>query len=97
MKKRKIVQAPYRRPPLADLLPTGELVVLYGDRRMTVQGCRKILAYSPTEIRLQLKHRQVCVTGEGLGCSSFSGGCTTLQGRIRSVEYQDAEKGEKRA
>lgn len=95
MKKRKTVAA-HRRPPLADLLSTGELVVLYGDRRMTVQGCRKILAYSPTEIRLQLKRRQVCVTGEGLGCSSFSGGCTTLQGYIRSVEYRETEKGEKR-
>ena len=81
------------RPPLADLLPSGELVVLYGDRRVTVQGCRKILAYSPSEIRLQLKNRQLVVAGEGLGCSSFSGGCTTLQGRIRAVCYRETEKG----
>lgn len=83
-----------RRPPLSDLLPNNELVVLYGERRMTVQGCRKILAYSPTEIRLQLKKRQIRITGEELGCSAFSGGCTTLQGHIRSVEYQDSEKEE---
>ena len=97
MKKRKIAQPPVlqRRPPLADLLPAGELVVLYGERRMTVQGCRKILSYSPTEICLLLKKRRICVTGENLACSSFSGGCTTLQGRIRRVEYQNLEKGEK--
>ena len=99
MKKRKNAQPPvlHRRPPLADLLPAGDLIVLYGERRMTVQGCRKILAYSPTEILLLLKKRQICVTGEDLVCSSFSGGCTTLQGRIRRVEYQNAEKEEKRS
>ena len=88
--------APARRPPLAELLFGGELVVLYGERRMTVQGCRRILAYSPTEIRLQLKTRQLRVTGGRLGCSAFSGGCTTLKGRIRSVEYQLPEQEESR-
>ena len=89
----KLKKSGFQRPPLADLLPSGELVALYGDRRITIQGCRKILAYSPTEIRLQLKHRQLVILGEDLGCSSFSGGCTTLQGRIRSVSYQEGEKG----
>ena len=92
MKQRRSWQN--RRPPHSDLLPNSELVVLYGERRMTVQGCRKILAYSPTEIRLQLKKRQIRITGEELGCSAFSGGCTTLQGRIRSVEYEASEQEE---
>lgn len=73
---------------LADWLPTGETAVLYGDRRITVQGCRKILTYSTSEIRLQLKNCILAVRGSELICSCFSGGCTTLQGKILCVEYQ---------
>ena len=82
------------RPSLADLFPGGETVVLYGNRRMTVRGCKKIVTYTPREIRLQLKHRGLLVRGEMLICSSFSGGCTTLQGTIQSVGYT-LEEGEK--
>ena len=80
------------RLPIGELVSQGEVIVMYGDRRMTVQGCRKILAYSPTEIRLQLKYRRLCVRGEALGCSAFSGGCTTLQGRIASVFFEETER-----
>lgn len=83
-------QAP-RVPPLSELFPSGETVVLYGDRRLTVQGCRKILAYSPSEIHLQLKHRRLLISGENLACSSFSGGCTTLQGKIFGIRYLPLE------
>ena len=73
------------------LLGTGETVALYGDRRVTVWGCRRILGYSPKEIRLQMKHRRVIVRGEGLICSCFSGGCTTLQGLICGVELEGGD------
>ena len=78
---------------ISDWLPTGETAVLYGDRRITVQGCRKILSYSPTEIRMQLKNCILAVRGSELICSCFSGGCTTLQGRILCVEYQKSRGG----
>jgi sporulation protein YqfC len=81
------------RPSLADLFPSGEMIVLYGNKRMTVRGCKKILTYTPREIRLRLKHRCLFVRGEMLICTSFSGGCTTLQGTIQSVGY-DTEEGE---
>lgn len=85
------------RLPIGELVSQGEITVIYGDRRMTVQGCKKILAYAPSEIRLQLKNRVLCVRGEGLACSSFSGGCTTLEGLILSVHYEKSnERGEKK-
>lgn len=88
-------QSSAARLPIGELVSQGEIIVMYGDRRMTVQGCKKILAYSPAEIRLQLKHRTLCVRGEGLGCTSFSGGCTTLQGRIDAVNFEQMRKGGK--
>lgn len=73
---------------LPELLPTGETAVLYGDRRIVIRGCKKILSYSPAEIRMQLKNCILSVRGNELICSCFSGGCTTLQGKILCVEYQ---------
>ena len=73
---------------VADLLSSGETAVLYGDRRISVQGCRRILSYSTVEIKLQLKNCVLSVRGSDLICSCFSGGCTTLQGKILCVEYQ---------
>ncbi|MBE6634394.1 MAG: hypothetical protein E7620_08670 [Ruminococcaceae bacterium] len=91
MKRQRNSSKPQARPRLSDLLPTGENTVLYGDRRMTVQGCRRILLYSPTEIRLQLKRRQLVIRGNDLECSSFAGGCVTLQGRILQVASEGGE------
>jgi sporulation protein YqfC len=81
---------------VSDLLSSGETAVLYGDRRITVQGCRRILSYSTSEIRLQLKNCILSVRGTDLICSCFSGGCTTLQGRILCVEYQKNRGGKQR-
>ena len=91
MKQQRKKGQSHLRMRVADLLPAGETVVLYGERRMTVQGCRRILSYSPQEIRLQLKKRTLAVRGTSLECVSFSGGCTTLQGWIRSVESEGGE------
>ncbi len=87
MKKLRREQ-PAWRLPLSELLPTGEVVVLYGNRRMTVQGCRRILSYSPARICLQLRHSVLEIVGEKLGCTAFSGGCTTIRGDIQALSYQ---------
>ena len=89
MKKKSAVG----RKRMAELLPLGETAVLYGDRCLTVQGCRKILTYAPTEIRMQLKNCILAVRGSELICSCFSGGCTTLRGKILCVEYQKQTNG----
>ena len=60
-------------------------VILSGDRCASVRGCRRILAYSPEEVVLALRERVVRLSGEGLRCVSFSGGCVTVEGKIASV------------
>ncbi len=92
MKKVREKRSSGKRFSLAELLPSGETVVIYGEHRMTVQGCRRILSYSPTEITLRLKRRSLSIRGEGLICTAFSGGGTSLQGVIRSIEYRGLEE-----
>jgi sporulation protein YqfC len=70
-------------------------VVLRGRRGVTVHGCRKILQYSPIEIRLELNRSAISIEGEGLYCTSFGTGSVTVEGNVRRVTYlEQTENGE---
>ena len=64
-----------------------ERVSVMGGRRACVYGCRRILFYSPTEIRLLMAKEELSVLGRGLYCSSFSSGTVTVEGEIGGVLY----------
>lgn len=64
------------------------LVVLRGQSEASVYGCRKILLYTPQKICLALRKRSLCILGESLSCSAFSGGAVTVEGRIETVRYE---------
>jgi len=65
----------------------GETVILRGRRGVTVYGCRRILSYSPCEIKLSLGRVSVVVTGKELYCSSFSAGTVSVEGKVYGVIY----------
>ena len=66
-----------------------DMIVLRGEHTATVYSCRRILLYTPTEIRLQMAKRVVSVCGEELCCTSFSGGTVTVRGLIRGLSYPE--------
>ena len=64
----------------------------------TVYSCRRILLYSPGEIRVLSDGRCVSVLGEDLHCVSLSGGTVLIRGTIHAVSYPagaQAEEGRK--
>ena len=63
------------------------LTVMRGDREVVVYGCKKILLYTPQEIRLAIKKQCLCVCGADLFCTSISGGAVTVEGRIAAIRY----------
>ena len=67
-------------------------VVMQGEREVTVYGCRRILQYSPKEIRLSLGKRALSVIGDRLFCPSFSAGTVTVQGCVRGVSFLDDDE-----
>ena len=69
-------------------LRNGGLVVLRGQRAVTVYGCRKILLYSPCEIRLCVEKRELSVLGTHLLCTCFSAGSATVEGCIDGIFYK---------
>ena len=63
-------------------------MTIEGQRRVTIYGCRRIVVYSPLEIRLMLAKEEISVIGETLYCSSFSAGTVTVEGNIGGVLYR---------
>ena len=74
--------ARYRQPSPSDT------VILRGQSDAAVYGCKKILLYSPQRICLGARKRMIILSGEGMICSSFSGGTVTVKGRINRVSFE---------
>lgn len=66
-------------------------VVLRGRRGATVYGCRKILLYTPSKITFRLCKEVLSVCGEGLYCTAFSSGTVSLEGKIGTVCFEEAD------
>ena len=56
-----------------------------------LDGCRKILKYSPESVILLVKGGSVEIGGEGLICTSYHAGNVSVEGRIASVNFRDGE------
>ena len=63
------------------------MLILEGERVLTVRGCQHILSYTTEVIRLALGERCLQVEGERLLCRSFSAGAITVVGRISALKY----------
>lgn len=75
-------------------LEQRDMIVLRGQGQATLYGCRKILRYSPEEIRLRVGRREVSLVGKGLICTCFSAGCVTVEGRIDALLYCTRDRSE---
>jgi len=78
-------------------LQNRALTVLRGQRSVTVYGCKKILLYSPCEIRLCVEKKELSILGEALICTCFSAGSVTVEGRIHGVVYRGCNREKERA
>lgn len=67
-------------------------VELRGRNTLYMQGCRRILKYSPEEMVLAVKGLSVSVTGERLVCSAYHNGTVCIDGLIRSVNMTDGKE-----
>ena len=65
----------------------SEMILLANDRRLTVRGCGKIISFAPDCIRVAMRRRDLLIRGAELCCTSFSGGCITVEGRIQALSF----------
>ena len=74
-------------PP--DILSGGMRLELRGRNTLLVHGCRKILHYTPQEMRLLVSECVLSVTGERLVCHSYLSGAVGIEGKVNSLCFSD--------
>ena len=73
----------------ADVIEGGVRIDLRGRNQLIVYGCKKILDYSPTEIRLAVCKWVLWVKGEGLSCNSYLSGAVGIDGKIDAIAFEE--------
>lgn len=76
----------------ADLTGDPLTLEMRGRRHLLVCGCRGILEYSPTCIRLALGHGEIRVDGAGLQMTAYYRGQTGIDGSICAVTFPQGER-----
>lgn len=78
----------------ADVVEGGLRAELRGRSTLTVNGCKRILEYTPSLIRLKVWRCVLCVRGTGLSCSSYFAGAVGIEGEIDSISFEDVGEDE---
>ena len=73
----------------SDALAGETRIELRGRNLLFVQGCRRILKYSPELISLEVKGDSVSIAGERLVCTSYHAGGVSVEGRIVSLSFSE--------
>ena len=74
-------------PP--ELLSGGMRIELRGREYLTVEGCRRILTYTPNLMRLRLCRCVLAVEGERLLCHSYLSGAVAIEGHICRLGFEE--------
>ena len=75
----------------SDALAGEFRIELRGRHTLFLQGCRRILKYSPEEMCMAAKGFSVSITGKGLICSTYHDGTVTVDGFIVGVNFNERE------
>lgn len=78
-----------------EALPYGYSAEIQGRSLVKVRGGGKILLYTASEIKISLpkKGGVLSVKGCCLSCSSYNRGALGIEGKIRSLDFEDADAG----
>lgn len=75
----------------ADALTGDFRIEIRGRNTLFMQGCRRILKYSPEEMIMAAKGFEVSIRGRRLVCTTYHDGTVTLDGAIDGVELLGGE------
>ena len=75
----------------ADVTGDGLRLDMRGRHTLTVHGCRKILDFTPCEVRLALESSTLTVSGRRLICTAYLAGAVGIAGYICAVTFCDGE------
>ncbi len=64
-------------------------ISLISNREIDMYGCKRIVAYSDTEVELELSDLKVTVCGEDLSLKTFFGKDIKISGTIASLRLEE--------
>ena len=79
-----------------DVLLGSSLIEIRGRGTVAISGSGRILDYTDEEIRIALKKGAVVINGKCLVCASFCAGKVRIEGRIKSVKFEEFSNAPKR-
>ncbi len=92
--KRGIVEFLSSKAELPSDILTGDFKIeMRGRNTVFIQGCRRILKYSPCIMVMAVKNFAVEIIGERLVCSAYHDGTISIDGYIKTVNIDDGEEG----
>lgn len=72
-----------------EAFPGGFSLMLSGQSAVTISGCRRILTYGDTVVRLELNNKTVLVIqGKELLCTVFQAERMTVEGVIEGLRFE---------
>ena len=71
-----------------EILGENDVLEMHGTRELTVRECRNIIHYADEEIKLALKEYVLTIKGDGLYCTSYSGGAVCVDGKIEELKFE---------
>lgn len=86
--KEKIGKRIKRALEIDEILGENDTLEMRGTRELTVRECRNIIHYADEEIRLALREYVLVIKGNGLYCTSYSGGAVCVDGRIEELKFE---------
>ena len=75
----------------ADTLSGNFRIEIRGRNTLFMQGCRRIIKYSPEEMIMAAKGFEVSIVGARLVCTTYHDGTVTVDGYIYGVNFDDGE------
>lgn len=89
MKNKEKLGARIRRAlEIDEILGENDTLEMRGTRELMVRECRHIIHYADEEIKLALKEYILAIRGDGLYCTSYSGGAVCVEGRIDELKFE---------
>lgn len=72
----------------SDAFASGFGIEMRGRGLLFLQGCRRIIKYTPCEMIFSARGFFVTVSGESMLCTTFHGGTVTVEGRIDGISFK---------
>lgn len=86
--KEKLGSRIKRALEIDEILGENDTLEMRGTKELTVRECRNIIHYADDEIRLALREYILVIRGDGLYCTSYSGGTVCVDGRIGELKFE---------